>query len=153
RVTVALQLGGDEVGRADVMVPRGGEARVEFTHTSLAEGPSPAALALVDVGDDPLPGDEVRHFWIAGEDELDVVLVNGDPSEMRAHDEVFFLATALAAASGRRLRVHSLAPDQLEARLREPKPLAGVDVLVLANVRAPAPDAAAALTARVEEGL
>lgn len=153
RVAVALQLAGEEVARADVMVPRGGEARVEFTHTSLAEGPSPAALALVDGADDPLPGDEVRHFWLAGEDALDVVLVNGDPSEMRAHDEVFFLATALAAAPGRRLRVHGLAPDQLEARLREPHPLAGVDVVVLANVRAPAPDAAAALTRRVEEGL
>lgn len=72
---------------------------------------------------------------------------------MRAHDEVFFLATALAAGQGRRLRVHGLAPDQLEARLREPRPLAGVDVVVLANVRAPAPDAATALTRRVEEGL
>ncbi|HEY8379557.1 MAG TPA: VWA domain-containing protein [Nannocystis sp.] len=153
RVTVALQLGGAEIARADVEVPRGGEARVEFTHTLADPGASPAALALVDVADDPLPGDEVRHFWIAGEDELDVVLVNGDPSEMRAHDEVFFLATALATAPGRRLRVHGLAPDQLEARLREPRPLAGADVVVLANVRAPAPDAAAALVKRVEEGL
>ncbi|MCY1058010.1 BatA domain-containing protein [Nannocystis sp. SCPEA4] len=153
RVAVAMQLGGEEVARADVMVPRGGEARVEFTHTLIGDGPSPAALALVELDDDPLPGDEVRHFWLAGEDELDIVLVNGDPSEMRAHDEVFFLATALAAAPGRRLRVHGLAPDQLEARLREPRPLAGVDVVVLANVRAPAPDAAAALTRRVEEGL
>lgn len=153
RVTVALRLGGDEIARADVEVPRGGEARVEFTHTLTDPGASPAALALADVEDDPLPGDEVRHFWLAGEDELDVVLVNGDPSEMRAHDEVFFLATALSSASGRRLRVHGLAPDQLEARLREPRPLAGVDVVVLANVRAPAPDAAAALAKRVEEGL
>ncbi|WAS96113.1 BatA domain-containing protein [Nannocystis punicea] len=153
RVAVAMQLGGEEVARADVMVPRGGEARVEFTHTLIGDGPSPASLALVELADDPLPGDEVRHFWLAGEDELDIVLVNGDPSEMRAHDEVFFLATALSAAPGRRLRVHGLAPDQLEARLREPRPLAGVDVVVLANVRAPAPDAAAALARRVEEGL
>mgnify|MGYP002777834206 CR=1 FL=1 len=153
RVTVALRIGDEEVGRADAMVPQGGEAAVEFTHTLTAAGAAAASLAIVEPADDPLPGDEVRHFWLAGEDELDLVLVNGDPSEMRAHDEVFFLATALTAAGDRRLRVHGLAPDQLEARLREPRPLAGVDVVVLANVRAPAPDLAAALARRVEEGL
>lgn len=153
RVTVALSLGGEEVARADAQVPLGGEAPVEFTHTLTESGPAAAALAIVEEAADPLPGDEARHFWLAAEDELDLVLVNGDPSEMRAHDEVFFLATALAAGGSRRLRVHGLAPDQLEARLREARPLAGIDVVVLANVRAPAPDAAAALVRRVEEGL
>ena len=153
RVTVALRIGDAEVGRADATVPLGGEAAVEFTHTLTEAGAAAASLAIVEPAEDPLPGDEVRHFWLAGEDELDLLLVNGDPSEMRAHDEVFFLATALAAAEDRRLRVHGLAPDQLEARLREPRPLAGVDVVVLANVRAPDPDVAAALVRRVEEGL
>jgi hypothetical protein len=153
RVTIALQVDGQEVGRADALVPQGDAATVEFTHTMAGSGAAPATLAIVDEDGDPLPGDEVRHFWLAGEDELDVVLVNGDPSEMRAHDEVFFLATALAAAQERRMRVHGLAPDQLEARLREPKPLAGVDVVVLANVRAPAPDAAEVLARRVAEGV
>jgi hypothetical protein len=83
------------------------------------------------------------------------VLVNGDPSEMRAHDEVYFLATALAAGEDDlRLRVHGLAPDQFEARLRAGGDmLAGVDVLVLANVRAPAEDIAPALRARVAAGM
>lgn len=153
RVTLALQIDGQEVGRADAMVPQGDVATVEFTHTMAGAGAAAATLAIVDEAGDPLPGDEVRHFWLAGEEELDVVLVNGDPSEMRAHDEVYFLATALSAAQDRRMRVHGLAPDQLEARLREPKPLAGVDVVVLANVRAPAPDAADALVRRVAEGV
>lgn len=153
RVAVALRIDGEEIARADALVPAGGAAQVEFTHTTAGAAPSPAALAIVDEPEDPLPGDEVRHFWLSGEDALELVLVNGDPSEMRAHDEVYFLATALTAGQGPQLRVHSLAPEQLEARLREAEPLAGVDVLVLANVRAPAPDAAAALARRVEAGL
>ena len=154
RVAVVLRVDGDPGARVEVAVPAGGVASYEFTHTATAAGPVAAAVELEGLADDPLPGDEVRHLWLAGEDDTEVALVNGDPSEMRAHDEVFFLATALAAgASAQRLRVHSLALDQLEQRLRGGDGLAGVDVLVLANVRAPAEDVAPALRARVADGM
>lgn len=155
RVALALRIAGESVARAEVDVPADAAATYEFTHTVTSAGASAATVQIVDLERDPLPGDEARHLWLASEASVDVVLVNGDPSEMRAHDEVYFLATALAAGSDDlRLRVHGLAPDQLEARLRPGGDgLAGVDVLVLANVRAPAEDIAPALRARVAAGM
>jgi hypothetical protein len=155
RVALALRIDGEIVARAEVAVPPGASAPYEFTHTATSAGPSAASVEISDLVGDPLPGDETRHLWLASEASVDVVLVNGDPSEMRAHDEVYFLATALAAGEDDlRLRVHGLAPDQLEARLRPGgDQLAGVDVLVLANVRAPAADIAPALRARVAAGM
>jgi hypothetical protein len=154
RVVLVLRVGDEPTARAEIDVPAGGLASFEFTHTTAAAGPTAASVEIAELDDDPLPGDEVRHLWLAGEDSIHVALVNGDPSEMRAHDEVFFLATALAASgSARRLQVHSLAPDQLEARLRGDDRLADVDVLVLANVRAPAENIAAPLRERVAAGM
>lgn len=154
RVALVLRVADEATARAEIDVPAGGLAAFEFTHTAADAGPTAATVELAELGDDPLPGDERRHLWLAGEDSIKVALVNGDPSEMRAHDEVFFLATALAASgAARRLRVHSLAPDQLEARLRGGDRLADVDVLVLANVRAPADDIAPALRERVAAGM
>ncbi len=153
RVALVLHVDDEVAARAEVEVPAGGLAPYEFTHTGTTAGPTPASVELV-LTDDPLPGDEVRHLWLAGEDGVEVALVNGDPSEMRAHDELYFLATALSSGPGaQRLRIHSLAPDQLETRLREGDRLAGVDVLVLANLRAPGPDLAPILKARVAEGM
>jgi len=154
RIVLVLRIADEPAARAEIDVPAAGLASFEFTHTIAAAGPTAASVEIAELDNDPLPGDEVRHLWLAGEDSIHVALVNGDPSEMRAHDEVFFLATALAASgSARRLRVHSLAPDQLEARLRGEDRLADVDVLVLANVRAPADDIAAALRERVAAGM
>ncbi|MBA3549957.1 MAG: hypothetical protein H0T76_26055, partial [Nannocystis sp.] len=154
RVVLVLRIDDQATARAEIDVPAAGLASFEFTHTAAAAGPTAATVEISELGDDPLPGDEIRHLWLAGEDSIDVALVNGDPSEMRAHDEVFFLATALAASgSARRLRVHSLAPDQLETRLRSGDRLADVDVLVLANVRAPAEDIAPLLRERVAAGM
>jgi hypothetical protein len=155
KVALALRIDGEPVARAEVDVPADAGAPYEFTHTATTSGPSAATVEIADLERDPLPGDEARHLWLASEASVDVVLVNGDPSEMRAHDEVYFLATALAAGEDDlRLRVHGLAPDQFEARLRPGGDmLAGVDVLVLANVRAPAEDIAPALKARVAAGM
>lgn len=155
RVALALRIDGEVVARAEVSVPPDSAAAYEFTHTLAAAGPAAATVEIADLEGDPLPGDEARHLWLASEASVDVVLVNGDPSEMRAHDEVYFLATALAAGDDDlRLRVRGLAPDQFEARLRPGGDmLADVDVVVLANVRAPAEDVAPALRARVAAGM
>ncbi len=154
RVALVLRIDGEVAARAEVDVPADGRAPYEFTHTSAVAGPVPASVEISDMQDDPLPGDELRHLWLAGEDGIEVALVNGDPSEMRAHDELYFLATAVSAgANAQRLRVHSLAPDQLEARLQSGDGLADVDVLVLANLRAPAEDIAPRLKARVAAGM
>lgn len=155
-VPVAMAIDGIEVARGRVALAPGAQAPVEFTHTMLGEAESAAATVRLDLPDDPLPIDDERHVWLTADEAVEVVVVNGDPSELRAHDEVFFLATALAVNDrDQRLRVTSLAPDQLEARVRErgAKSLADIDVLVLANVRAPAEDIAPTIVERVAQGM
>jgi len=156
-VTVGLFIGDDEVARAAVTLPPDVSVPVQFTHTLLDDADIlPASVALLDPTDDPLPSDDRRHLWLTAEDATEVAVVNGDPSELRAHDEVFFLATAVAAHNeDRSLRVRSVAPDQLSERVRKrgAAGLADIDVLVLANVRAPDPDVAAAIVERVRGGM
>ncbi len=158
-VTVALRVDGQRVAQAEVEVRGDRPAPFEFTHTLSGEGgPRPAVVELLLDADDPLPGDDAVYLWLSASDRVQVTVVNGDPSEMRTHDEVFFLATALAASSadsGRAIELRSLAPEQFEERVRERgvDALEDTDVLVLTNVRAPSEDVAPALQAAVQRGL
>ena len=156
-VALGLFIGDTEVARTTVDLPVGEDIEVEFTHT-LLDGVETAAatVMLVDEPDDPLPSDDRRHLWLSADDALEVAVINGDPSELRAHDEVFFLATAVAAFDeARNIRMRSIAPDQLEGELRTRgrAALSDVDVLVLANVRAPAEDVAPIIVERVRAGM
>jgi hypothetical protein len=156
RVPVVLRAGETELARATVDLPLGQPVPVEFTHTLPAEQDLAAAVIAIDVPDDPMPGDDARHVWLSADDAIEVTIVNGDPSELRAHDEVWFLGTAAAAdAEAQRLRLRSLAPDQLESRLREQgdRALRDVDVLVLANLRAPPPDVSPVIVQQVRRGM
>lgn len=156
RVPVVLRVGSEEVARTTVDLPFDEAVPVEFTHTLLDEQGTAAAVVALDVVDDPLPSDDTRHLWLSADDAIEVVIVNGDPSELRAHDEVWFLGTAATADDeAQRLRLRSLAPDQLESRVRDkgPATFRDVDVLVLANLRAPPPDVAPAIIARVRDGM
>jgi hypothetical protein len=156
-VAVGLYLGDTEVARTLADLPPDEDTPVEFTHTLLdGEEVAAATVAFIDRPDDPLPSDDRRHLWLSADDGIEVAVVNGDPSELRAHDEVFFLATAVAAADeDRRMRLRSVAPDQLEEAIRKrgAAALADTDVLVLANVRAPSPDVAPAIIERVQRGM
>ena len=156
RVPVVLRVGSEEVARTTVDLPFDEAVPVEFTHTLLDEQSTAAAVVALDLTDDPMPSDDARHLWLSADDAIEVVIVNGDPSELRAHDEVWFLGTAATADDDtQRLRLHSLAPDQLESRVREKGAQAfrDVDVLVLANLRAPPPDIAPAIIERVRDGM
>lgn len=154
---IALRIGDTEVARATADLPLNDPQSIEFTHTLLDDDDEVAAtVELAGIDDDALPSDDRRHTWLSAEDAMEVVVVNGDPSELRAHDEVFFLATAIAANDlQHRIRTRSLAPDQLAERVREGGDAAfdDVDVLVLANVRAPAPDIAPTIVEQVKRGM
>ena len=156
-VAVALRVEDREVARTTVDIPPGERVPVEFTHTLLdGEGPVPATVELVDLRDDPLPSDDRRHLWLSATDTVELVIVNGDPSELRAHDEVYFLTTALTAGGAdRNLSIHSVAPDQLENRIREggQAALDDIDVLVLANVRAPTEDVTPMIVEATRRGM
>ncbi len=165
QVAVALRISGELISQVEIEVAEGSTSPVEFTYTYTSIGkrvPLAASIELVDGGvalDDALPSDDRRHLWLATDERTAVTLVNGDPSELRTHDEVFFLATALAEPNrdnpGRGPVLHNLAPDQLESQIRErgALALAQVDVLVLANTAAPSEDVAAAIRERVTEGM
>jgi hypothetical protein len=155
-VGVALRIAGSEVTRATIDLEPDAAGPIAFTHVLLGEESTVAATIELDLPDDPLGIDDVRHVWLSADDAIDVVIVNGSPSELRAHDEVFFLATAVGVADRQqRLRVVSLSPDQLDGRIREQaaKALADIDVLVLANTGAPAPDVTPAIVDAVSRGM
>jgi hypothetical protein len=152
----ALEIDNREVARTTVQLPADSDATIEFTHTLDTTADTRATVLLLDRDDDPLPIDDRRHLWLSTAEAVDVLLINGDPSETRANDEIFFLATALGSSElAEGIEVRGLAVDQLEDRLRSDagEALAGVDVLVLANVRALAPELAPLITARVEAGM
>lgn len=169
QVAVALRINGEMINQVEIEVAEGSTSPVEFTYTATATAtatgkrvPLAASVELVDGGgalDDALPSDDRRHLWLATDERTAVTLVNGDPSELRTHDEVFFLATALAEPDqdnpGKGPVLHNLAPDQLETQIRErgALALAEVDVLVLANTAAPSEDVASAIRERVAEGM
>ena len=154
-VAAALEIDGDEVGRTRVELLANGDAAAEFTHTlaRTSEG-ARARVRLLERDDDPLPIDDRRHLWIAASEAIEVLIINGDPSETRANDEIFFLSTALNHSElADRLEVRGLALDQLEDRLRDKSTLAEVDVLVLANVRALPSELAPLISERVAAGM
>lgn len=164
-VSVALRVSGELVTQVELEVADGATVPLEITYSAADQrGPLAATLELVADGDplvDPLPSDDRRHLWLAADERLTVTLVNGEPSERRTHDEVFFLATALAHPTGDaepsagRIALRNLAPDQLEAQIRArgAEALAETDVLVLANTAAPAENVAAAIRERVDAGM
>lgn len=161
-LTAALDIGDREVAQTRVDVASDGDAAVEFTHTlgadELGAGAARARVRLVGRDGDPLTIDDRRHLWLAASDEVEVLVVNGDPSESRVEDEIFFLSMALANSElGDRVAIRGLAKDQLEDRLRARKPgedpLASVDLLILANVRALSPELAPAIGERVRAGM
>jgi hypothetical protein len=164
-VTAALQISGDEVARASVQLSPGEQSAVEFTHNLSPEqvggsstdraAATAATIELLGMEDDPLPIDDRRHLWLSAGGAVSALVVNGDPSEQRANDEVFFMTTALSSARNTQFDVRGLAPDQLDERVKDhgSAALAEVDLLLLANVRAPLPDTVQAIRSRVEEGM
>jgi hypothetical protein len=148
-----------EVARASVTLSPDGRGTVEFTHSpdpTVVEAAASVVVELVDRPGDPFPVDDRRWRWIASRGALEVLVVDGDPSDRRAHDEVYFLTTAITSApdAAARFTVRGLAPEQLSERIREdPSALADVGVLVLANVDAPEPATARAIDAAVRGGM
>lgn len=159
-VQAALEIGGEELARTTVELDADDEGLAEFTHVLDGSGDR-AAVELVDRRDDPLPIDDRRHLWLRASEAIEVLVINGDPSETRVNDEIFFLSTALASSElAETMELRALTLDQLEDRLARRRehedaddPLARVDVLVLANVRAIAPELAPLISERVAGGM
>lgn len=159
-VVAALEIDNQEVARTRVVLTPNGEAAAEFTHALDEQGEAVrATVRLLEREQDPLQIDDRRHVWLAASEAVEVLIVNGDPSETRANDEIFFLSTAIGSSdlnqSIHAIKLRGLALDQLEDRLRADRATAldGVDVLVLANVRAVSAELAPLLAERVGAGM
>ncbi|WP_269744708.1 VWA domain-containing protein [Plesiocystis pacifica] len=157
-IGAALEIDGEVVATTRVLLPPGDRVLAEFNHVlaDADEGAARARVRLLDREEDALRIDDRRHLWLSASEVVDVMVVNGDPSETRVNDEIFFLATALGQSElGERVEVRALAPEQLEGRLREEgaAALASVDLLILANVRAPPAELAPLLVGAVDAGM
>lgn len=129
--------------------------RVERTFTVPMPGPRREAgtgtLSVV-LDDDALALD--NSLVIADDDRprLKVLVVDGEPDAVPFADEVYYLAQALSSsrmgsAGQSRLEVQIVVPEKLDAAS-----LAGIDVVVLANVARLEDAAAAALVSHVGAG-
>ncbi len=158
-VTAVLEIDDAEVARADVVLIPGHESTLEFSHTlDDLEHQHAAVVRLSGMEQDPLAFDNTRHLWISAHARPEILIVNGDPSEQRANDEVFFLGAAAGSTSTNtptRIQLRGTAPGQFERNLREhgDESLREVDVLLLANVEALQPESIQVVRRRIEQGM
>ena len=104
-----------------------------------------------DSGADPFKLDHTRYFAVHVEGAVHVLAVDGEPSRIASHDELFFFRLALTAqpASGSHagITVDTTTPKGLSA-----DKLDGHDVVVLANVSSLSDDALAAVEHYADRG-
>ncbi len=108
----------------------------------------PGAWVVLDV-DDAIDLDDRRGVLLRTRAGAQVVLVDGDPQPLRGADEARFVARALdlAPPSQGAIERRTVDPDTFASL-----PLDAVDVVVLANVAAPAPAVARRLADHVRGG-
>lgn len=154
QVEIGLDVAGERVSSTRANFSAGAdEVEVEFVHILRKQVEAAPATLVLERPDDALPVDDRYHLWLTPNARLDLVFVNGDPSEQRTHDELYFLSTAIRSSDMKdRVRIRGWAPSQLEERLAGDE-LGDVDVVVLANVRALEPSAAQALIRSVDAGV
>ena len=142
-LTLALRDGVEVVG--DVSFDGKPSAARTF---SIALPPSGTLSATLSVPADDLPIDDVLPFTLAGETDLEVLLVSGDGGTHPRDDEVYYLARALQPGAGSLSRVRPRVVSAEELRRIDG---GSGDVVILANVSDPGP-LAAELEAFVQRG-
>ena len=143
---------GHEVQSAAVSVPPRAATVAAATHRF--DGPGVHELQVAVEVADALPQDNRRHFAAEVIRQIDVLLVDGDPSDRPLESETDFLSIALSpfAFSGQTrsdaVRVQVCGRREMTARIRD----RSFDVVVLANVAAPDRGAEAAVVEFVHGG-
>ncbi|MFW5925804.1 MAG: VWA domain-containing protein [Myxococcota bacterium] len=143
---VVVRQGGAEVARKRVELSRGrGLATVTVP---LPESGDPTAhVELAE--DDPLGADDTRGVVLRAPNAVRVLVVDGDPHPSRLQGESAFLDQAFRVAPREEGTIvhRTIDPDTLD-----PRALARVDLLILANVPAPGGPTAEAIRDFVERG-
>ncbi|MBU1430997.1 BatA domain-containing protein [Myxococcota bacterium] len=146
KTAARLELEGRVVARAFVDLESGGVGRVTFFTRVEGRGPVAARVALEP---DALEIDDARDFWLHPTPQIRLLAVNGDPRPTPIDDELFYFERVFAprATAGLRVPLKIIGVEQLSAAALE-----GVDVLVLANVRALSLEIGATIKGFVERG-
>ncbi len=148
---------GDEIlARREETIEPGRSAIVRFVHRFAEPGWFAGRVGFDPAGQDGRdvqPADDERHFVVHVGAPLEVLAINGAPSRIPRHDELFFLRAALAAGEdgvGRPI-VDQIAPTELTTELTTER-LEKRPVVVLANVADLEPAQVALLERHVDDG-
>jgi len=139
-----LTIDGKVVARLRFDIEAGGAVE-QRSSASLPEG-ARTATVTVTIDDDALSADDSRFVVAHLREEVKVLLVNGDPRTVRYDDELFYLRAALDP-EGAGVSSTEITADDLDTT-----DLGAVDVVVLANVPALAPERVDKLRAFVAAG-
>jgi hypothetical protein len=126
---VSLWIDGQKVGQRQIAQLQSGRWAVPRFHHTFAKGGWHAGY--VEVHDPALESDNRRYFAFNVVDRVDVLAVNGAPSQVARLDELFFFKTALTAVPEGESPIHleTIGPDALAQT-----DLAKYRAVVLANV-------------------
>ena len=147
KVEIRLTIDGAVVAGGLVDVPANESVKHIFRHKFEGSGVREGAVELID--SDGLSIDDRRIFVVRLRDAIRTLLVNGEPSSVPFHDEMFFLERAL---NPRMDTVSNVVPDLTTRDGLETAELSSYDVVVLANVSKLTPVTARKLQTFVEKG-
>lgn len=126
---IAMLVDGQKSGERRLSQFKAGRWAVPlFHHTFTTGGWHSGSIQL---SGDSFPSDNRRHFAFEVLDAIRILAVNGDPSQVAARDELFFLRTALTASpeGSSPIRLMVVAPDNLARQ-----PMTNYPLVILANV-------------------
>jgi len=144
---VSLWIDGQQVGQRHIAPLQGGRWAVPRFHHTFARGGW--HTGHVELQDPALDSDNRRYFAFNVVDRVDVLAVNGAPSQVARLDELFFFKTALTASSEGESPMHleTISPAALAQT-----DLAKYRAVILANVESLAGPAVEKLEAFVDRG-
>lgn len=147
KVEIRLTIDGEAAAGGLVEVPAGKSTRHTFRHRIDGTGVKEGIVELVEADD--LPVDDRRYFAVRLRDTIRTLLVNGEPSSIAFHDEMFFLERAL---NPRADTESNIVPQLTTRDGLETADLSDYDVIVMANVAKVTPAAGRRLEEFVSNG-
>ncbi len=150
QVPIRLMLDGQLLaGESQVRtIPPRAEVMLEFDHAIRAEGTHVLSVAA-EPSDDAISVDNVSHAAVQVATSLPVLLVNGTPSPTPSDRDTFFAELAFAPPEG---KPPWITAKVVEAGELNPGDLDGFAAVMMCNVAALKPEAAAALAEFVAKG-
>ena len=145
---IVLRVDGKAVARGTVSVAAGQTQEKQFVSPLANVG---ANRIVVELAADALPADDKRYEQVGADKQVRVLLVNGDPHNVRYRDELFYALPALTTAK----KEEDVGEFVVKAITAEDLPqteLQDIEAIILANVPALSPEQGHRVLAWVEQG-